>query len=68
MKILFVHPSARTRFPEPPLGLASLISIALSKKCEIAIYDEDKHSATIDYEKLIEERDTYMELHDRLSE
>ena len=55
MKILFVHPSARSRFPEPPLGIASLASLALGKNCKVAFYDEDKHNKSFVYEDIIRE-------------
>jgi len=55
MNIFFVHPSARSRFPEPPMGLASLIIIALRKNCKVAFYDEDKHNKSFVYEDIIRE-------------
>jgi radical SAM superfamily enzyme YgiQ (UPF0313 family) len=45
MRILFYHPTSHSDgFPEPPLGLGYLMSIAKKNNLQYEFYDEDHHS------------------------
>lgn len=54
MKILFYHPTSKSDgYPEPPLGLGYLMSIAREWNCSYEFYDEDHHSKFISLDELV---------------
>lgn len=56
MKILFYNPTSRSDgYPEPPLGLGYLMSIARKLGFDYEFYDEDHHSKFLRLDDLLEQ-------------
>jgi len=56
MKILFYHPTSKSDgYPEPPLGLGYLMTIANKKQYSYEFYDEDHHSKFLPLDDVIQQ-------------
>lgn len=56
MRILFYNPTSRSDgYPEPPLGLGYLMSIARKLHFEYDFFDEDHHSKFMQLEELLDQ-------------
>ena len=54
MKLLFYHPKSRSDgYPDPPLGLGYLMSIAKKMGFKYEFYDEEHHSKIFTLDKLV---------------